>query len=128
MFGKKEIFSNGVECMDTIIGKDTGFKGSLQATGTLRIDGHFEGDLTTQGSVFVGESGIVKATITAKNCTVAGEVNGDISAGQKLEIVSSGKINGNIVCENLIIGEGAVFHGRCEMRRADSADAVVVVE
>lgn len=118
MFRKKEAFISGDERVDTIIGKETKLKGSLQATGTVRIDGHFEGDIITQGNIIVGESGIVKATIKARNCTVAGEVNGDIAADLKLEIVSSGKVTGNIQCENLLIGEGAVFHGTCEMLRS----------
>lgn len=121
MFSKKDAFSNGVEHVDTIIGKDTALKGSLQAIGTLRIDGHFEGELATQGNVVVGESGIVKANIKARGCTIAGEVTGDICTGQKLEIVSSGKLKGNIQCENLIIGEGAIFHGTCEMRNGAAA-------
>jgi cytoskeletal protein CcmA (bactofilin family) len=112
--GKKESFSS--ERVDTIIGKDTRFKGSLQGTGTLRIDGYIEGDIATQGDIVVGEGGVVKATVKARNCTVAGEVFGDIVTQEKLEIASSGKVFGNIKAENLIIGEGAIFRGACEMK------------
>lgn len=128
MFNKKEALFGGDERLDTIIGKDTSFKGSLQAGGTLRIDGYFEGEITTKGNIVVGENGVIKATIKGRNCTVAGEVNGDISAEQKLEIVSSGKVNGNIQCENLIIGEGAVFHGTCEMPRGGAGEKAADVE
>lgn len=116
MFGKAGVFSGGGDRVDTIIGKDTRFKGTLQAIATLRIDGHFEGEIDTQGDVFIGEGGIAKATIKARNCIVSGEISGDIVVEQKLEIASTGKIVGNIKCENLIIGEGAVFSGICEMR------------
>lgn len=129
MFHKKETLVGGDERVDTIIGKETKLKGSLQAVGTVRIDGHYEGDITTQGNVIVGENGIVKANIKARNCIVAGEVSGDIAVDQKLEIVSSGKITGNIQCENLLIGEGAVFHGMCEMLRGSAPlEAAAVLE
>jgi cytoskeletal protein CcmA (bactofilin family) len=59
---------------------------------------------------------------------VAGEVNGDVTVEQKLEIVSSGKVNGNIQCENLVIGEGAVFHGNCEMLRGGAAETAACGE
>jgi cytoskeletal protein CcmA (bactofilin family) len=122
MFGKKEVFTTS-EKVDTIIGRDTKFKGSLQASGTLRIDGYLEGDIVTQGDIFVGEGGVVKATVKARNCTIAGEVHGDICTEQKLEIAPSGKIYGNIQTANLVIGEGAIFRGACEMRRGGSSTA-----
>jgi cytoskeletal protein CcmA (bactofilin family) len=125
--GKKEVYNS--ERVDTIIGKDTRFKGSLQGSATLRVDGYFEGDIATQGDVVIGEGGVVKATIKARNCTVAGEVFGDIVAQQKLEIAPSGKVFGNIKAENLLIGEGAIFRGACDMQAATNiGEAAATIE
>lgn len=115
--GKKEAYNNSVERVDTIIGKDTKFIGSINANSSIRIDGTFEGDIVTKGELLIGEGGMLKATINSRNCVVAGEVHGDIVASQKLEISPSGKVYGNIVADNLLIGEGAVFRGTCEMKK-----------
>lgn len=124
MFGRKDAHNSG-ERVDTIIGKETKFIGSLHTTGTIRIDGSFEGDIVTKGDILVGEGGLVKATINSRNCTIAGEVHGDIFAELKLEIAPTGKVYGNIVADNLMIGEGAVFRGTCEMKKSIPTDDAV---
>ena len=102
--------------MDTILGKDTVITGTIQAKGTLRIDGSIEGDVTTSGDIVVGETGKLIARIKARNATVAGAITGNMDIQEKLELLSSAKLDGDIVVGKLIIGEGAVFHGACEMR------------
>lgn len=125
MFGKKDTYNSG-ERVDTVIGKETKFTGSLQTNGTVRIDGYFEGDIVITGDIMIGEGGTVKANIKARNCTVSGEVYGDIIAEQKIEIVSSGKVYGNITAANLLIGEGAIFCGTCDMKKNFDTDAVAM--
>lgn len=121
MFGKKDAYNSG-ERVDTIIGKETKFIGSLQTNSTVRIDGYIEGDIVTKGDILIGEGGTVKASIKARNCIVGGEVYGDIAVDQKLEIASSGQVYGNIYADNLLIGEGAIFRGTCEMKNKLGSD------
>lgn len=127
MFGKREACLGSGKHMDTIIGKASRFKGSLEVAGMLRIDGYFEGEITTQGDVVVGEGGVVRAAIKAKNCTVAGEINGDIVVEKRLEITSSGKVVGNIQSEQLVIGEGAIFCGKCEMQKIETVGSATCI-
>ena len=116
MFGRKksEAFSDQVE---TLIGHTTTLKGSLTSSGALRIDGQFEGDIATTADLIIGEAGQVKATISAKNAMVAGIVTGNMDVNDKLELLPSAKVVGDLKVGTLIIGEGAVFKGNCEMRQ-----------
>jgi cytoskeletal protein CcmA (bactofilin family) len=114
MFGKKEIVT--LDRIDTIIGKDTTFNGSITGKGAIRLDGTIEGDMIRHGDVIVGETGLIRANISARHVTVAGIVEGNISAEGKIELIGSGKIFGNIEAENLVINEGSIFRGTCTMR------------
>ena len=116
MFGRKksEAFSEQVE---TLIGHTTTLKGSQTSSGALRIDGQFEGDIATTADLIIGEAGQVKATISAKNAMVAGIVTGNMDVNDKLELLPSAKVVGDLKVGTLIIGEGAVFKGNCEMRQ-----------
>lgn len=110
-----------LERVETVIGRGTHFNGSLTAVGTLRIDGKVEGQIVHRGDVVIGETGVVEASIQARNVTIAGEVRGGIEAEGKLELVATGKLSGDIKAGALIISEGALFQGSSAMSRAGEA-------
>lgn len=116
MFGRKknEEFSDQVE---TLIGHTTTIKGSISSSGVLRIDGQVEGEVSTAADLIIGEAGKVKATISAKNAIVAGSVTGNMEVDDKLELLVSARVVGDLKVGSLIIGEGAIFKGNCEMRQ-----------
>lgn len=116
MFGGKKVTASFGEQVETIIGKDTQFKGSIQATSTIRVDGQFEGELSTTSDAVIGETGNLKAQVKAKNVTIAGIVNGNMDVQDKLELLPTARLFGDIKVGVLIIGEGATFKGACEMR------------
>lgn len=115
MFGnKKSTFPE--QQVETIIGKDTQFKGNLNASSGVRIDGDFEGDVNSSGDVIIGETGKLTAQIKARNAVIAGEVHGNVEVQERLELMPAAKLFGDIKVGVLIIGEGAVFKGACTMR------------
>jgi cytoskeletal protein CcmA (bactofilin family) len=118
MFGinKKTISSVGE--IETIIGKDTIFKGNISGKGTIRIDGQFEGDISTTGNVMIGGNAKITAKFKALNATIAGIVYGNIDISERLELLPSGQIYGDIKAGVLIISEGATFQGTCEMQQS----------
>jgi len=117
---KKDIASPGEpDKVSTIIGVGTEIKGSLKATGGIRIDGRVDGEIHHEGDLVIGEEGVVEAVVKTRNVTIAGELRGNVEASGRVEIVGTGKLLGDIVVNALIINEGAVFEGHCQMRQAE---------
>lgn len=108
--------------VETIIGKDTLFRGSLSSNSAIRVDGQVEGDITSTSSVIIGVGGNAKANITARSAIIAGRVTGNMDVAEKLELASTATLEGDIKTGVLVTGEGAVFKGACEMRRDEKPD------
>ena len=81
----------------------------------MRIDGTVEGEIIIAGEAIIGEAGRVIGNITAGSVLISGEVNGNITAENKLEIMPSGKLYGDIKASVLSIAEGALFKGQSKM-------------
>ncbi|MDB5082729.1 MAG: hypothetical protein JWP00_4653 [Chloroflexi bacterium] len=110
------------EIIETSIGSSVSMQGVLKAEGNIRIDGLFEGKIETAGNVIVGRTGQVAADIVARNVLVAGKVKGNILAHDRLEIIASGKVLGDIESITLYIEEGGRHHGQTRMAGDDDAD------
>lgn len=121
MFGSKRTTAASSivssEQVETIVGRDTVFKGSISSNSSIRVDGQVEGEITTTGDVIIGQSGNAKVQVTARNATIAGSVTGNLNITEKLELAASATVQGDIKVGILVVGEGAVFKGSCEMRR-----------
>jgi cytoskeletal protein CcmA (bactofilin family) len=122
MFGRKNTPMPPIDMdkVDSIIGKGTEIKGNINASGVLRIDGKIEGGVKTVGDLIVGDTGVVSADISARHITVAGEVRGNITAQGKLELTNTAKVFGDVKVQQLNISDGALFDGKCEMKKEDS--------
>lgn len=103
------------QIVNTLIGEDSDVKGTIFTQRSLRIEGHFEGKISSQGEVYIGEKSKVEASIFGKQVIVAGEVIGNIEVSGSLHIKSSGKVYGDISGEQLTIDEGAVYKGKVNM-------------
>jgi cytoskeletal protein CcmA (bactofilin family) len=100
--------------VDTVIGKESSFKGNLEApAGSIRIDGYFEGELHIGGDLIVGESGVVVGNIVAKNVIIAGEIKGTIESRGKMELAPTAKVIGDSTMLTLIVEDGAFLQGMC---------------
>lgn len=100
-----------------IIDIETGMQGNMKFNGpiNLRISGSFEGELETKGTLIIGENATVKAgTIRGENINIQGKVKGDIICN-RLELSRTAKLIGNIETSGLIINEGAILKGKCQM-------------
>jgi cytoskeletal protein CcmA (bactofilin family) len=110
--GKKSINS---ERVDTIIGRGTIFEGTVNADGTVRLDGKVLGGLNISGNLIVGEEGAVKGNVKTENAFVAGVIEGNVIATSQLHITHTAKLVGDITVKNVIIDEGAIFIGNCKI-------------
>lgn len=84
----------------------------------LQINGRFEGTLDARGNLAIGPQAQVKATIRGEAVRVAGTVEGSITTSGCLELLGTARVTGKIVTASLIVHEGAVLHGTCEMTPA----------
>lgn len=116
---KKTPIETPPDKVNTVIGKDTCFKGSIKAKGLIRIDGEMEGEIETQGDVVIGEGGKVNLELKARHVAIAGRFEGSLEAEGKLEIKNSGIIIGSVKTNGLLVDDGAVFSGSMEMRQKD---------
>ncbi|MGI9950813.1 polymer-forming cytoskeletal protein [Moorellaceae bacterium AZ2] len=108
--------------VNTIIGRSTRIKGSLMSEESLRVDGSFEGEITTSGDIIVGETGEVEATVTARNCCVVGKLRGKAQISNRMEILAKGMVEGDIKVGELAVETGAVFCGNCTVDKEGPAE------
>ncbi len=99
----------------TTLGKETIFKGSMRFTESLKIDGRFEGDIQSSGFLYVEEGAVVKADIKVGSIVIGGIIHGNVEATEKLEMLATGQVFGNVRTSKLRIADGVLFEGKCEM-------------
>lgn len=97
------------------LGQGSRVDGKLSFEGSVRIDGHVEGEISAQEMVVLGETADVSAQIVANVIVVQGRVTGDLNARKRVELKAPASVAGNISTPSLVIHEGVVFEGHCSM-------------
>ncbi len=104
-----------VDTIDTLIGQKAVFKGDLEFTGGLRVDGHVKGNVIAKeesnSTVVVSESGEVEGNITVPHVVVNGTINGNIKSGGRVELQAKAKINGDVHYKAVEMELGASING-----------------
>jgi len=104
------------------IGKSVVIKGELSGSEDLTIEGHVEGRIDLKDNVLtIGPNGKIKAEVFAKAVIVLGEVNGNVTASEKVDIRDNGSVDGDIASPRVAIAEGAHFRGSVDMQRKGAA-------
>jgi cytoskeletal protein CcmA (bactofilin family) len=107
------------------IGKSVVIKGELNGSEDLTIEGHVEGKIELRDHVLtIGPNGKIKAAVFAKAIVVLGEVIGDVSATEKVDIRENGSVEGDITSPRVAIAEGAHFRGSVDMQNKGAKPAV----
>jgi cytoskeletal protein CcmA (bactofilin family) len=101
--------------LTAFIDQGSEFEGKLSFRDTVRIDGRFHGEITSENTLIVGESGEIDAEIHSKTVVVSGTVNGNVIAEAKVVLHKSAKVNGDIQTPSLVVEEGAMITGRINM-------------
>jgi cytoskeletal protein CcmA (bactofilin family) len=106
------------------IGKSVVIKGELNGSEDLTVEGHVEGKIELKDHVLtIGPNGKIKAQVFAKSVIVLGEVNGNVTATEKVDIRDGGSVDGDIISPRVAIAEGAHFRGTVDMQRKGAAPA-----
>lgn len=120
MFSGTKSAANQISRIDTLIGASTNITGNIIASGVIRIDGKYTGDISTESDVIIGEGAYIKGNVKAVNISISGNVEGNIICSGTLEILPTGCLIGDVEVANFSIGKGAVFNGNCSMVNRDT--------
>lgn len=101
--------------VNALLGRGSEFEGKLTFEGTVRIDGKFSGEIFSDDTLIIGEGARVKAEIDVANVIVYGDVIGNVKAKARVELHSPCRLKGNISAAQLVIDQGVVFDGMCNM-------------
>ena len=107
---------------ETTLGEGVTFRGELSFERLLRIDGTFEGDLLSEGKVIVGPKGKVHANLNLREAVIEGEVEGNITVQEKLELRGEASVKGDIVAKSLCVDEGVHIEGQVMITPGVSSD------
>jgi cytoskeletal protein CcmA (bactofilin family) len=101
--------------LTAFIDQGSEFEGKLSFRDTVRIDGRFQGEITSENTLIVGESGEIEAEIRSKTVAISGTVRGDVIASEKVVLHKSAKVTGNVQAPSLVVEEGAHIDGQIIM-------------
>lgn len=104
--------------LDTLIGPNTVFEGSIQSDRSVCVEGSIRGRIEAKGEVVVGREGKVEADIYADSIVVGGQVIGNINARSRLEITPTGRVTGDIEATTISVAEGGMVDGSFKMMEA----------
>ncbi len=100
---------------NTVIGSSIVISGDISSDADMVIEGSVNGRVQIKGDLYVGSTAVVEADIDTRNVEIAGSVQGNISARQKVEIATGGRAIGDVRAERILIADGAVFKGNVDM-------------
>ena len=105
---------------NTVIGTGSSIRGTLMVSGTLRVDGEFEGDILNCDRLEIGEHGLLRADVEVKEALIIGRVLGNVRALGVVELRTGAKMEGDVAAFSVVMEPGVFFSGRCTMLESGS--------
>ncbi len=122
------ITKSGGDIANNVIGENSYFTGKFLINGSLRIDGRFEGKYLQADQLYIGPSGKIMTNINAVSVIVEGLVIGNINASNRVLLMPTAKILGDIKTPELIIQNGVILEGRCTIANDLKSSAKELLE
>jgi cytoskeletal protein CcmA (bactofilin family) len=98
-----------------VLNSDVEIKGNVKFSGELTLEGKLEGEITSDGTLQIGETGTVNGNVSAGVVVVRGKINGNVTARDKIDLKSKAEVFGDIRSAKLAIEEGVTFVGKTEV-------------
>lgn len=98
-----------------ILSSDVEIKGSIKFQNDLTVDGKIEGEITSTGTLTVGENSEIKGEIKTKSVVIHGKVHGNVTVEDRCELKSRASLFGDLKATRLAIEDGATFVGKSEV-------------
>ncbi len=109
--------------LQSFLDAGTSFEGKIAFTGAVRIDGSFKGEAHAEGTLIVGESAVVEATLSVGSVVVHGKINGELTAADLVHLGPTARVEGTVRTQRLRVEEGAELRAKIEMSRASAPSA-----
>jgi len=107
--------------INTIIGPGTSVSGDIKSGGFTRVDGNVLGDVKAKGRVVIGERARMKSNVSGTSVTVGGVVFGNVIASERIVILGTGLVMGDIITRRIQADEGCLIHGKVRVCRTEEA-------
>ncbi len=117
-FGKNNSTQKNNASFDIIICHQSTIDGTINSSGSVRVDGVLNGDLTCSGNAIIGEKAHIRGAIHALSAEIAGTVEGEIALTGSLTLSASAKVIGDVNALGIHIEQGATYEGRCSIKGA----------
>ena len=101
--------------VETAIGVDTVFKGSINTNKPIRIDGHYEGDITSDNLIIVSETGFFSGDMKCRELQIQGKGEGSVMCTDLMQFSSTGAFRGSIATKDIILVKGSQIDGKIDM-------------
>ncbi|HVR11199.1 MAG TPA: polymer-forming cytoskeletal protein, partial [Thermoanaerobaculia bacterium] len=114
--GAGEVHGGGRHATVTFVAPGTRIAGEVSGTTEIQIEGRIEGHVRIDGLVIVGSGGVVIGPVHGRMVRVAGQVVGNVTGGERVEVSAAGSVEGDIAAPRVVIAEGAFFKGKIDMK------------
>ncbi|TZF87764.1 bactofilin family protein [Cognatilysobacter lacus] len=113
------------EAKESVIASDVSIEGRIQGAGNVRIAGRFTGDIAVEGDLTIEVGARVNGGIKARRVVIAGELEGNVESAQRVEVVETGSLVGDIKAGAVTVAPGARMRGMVEFGWGDSGNGAV---
>ena len=114
--------------INTIIGPGTSVSGDIESGGFTRVDGNVHGDVKARGRVIIGERARMKSNVSGTFVTIGGVVFGNVLASERLVILTTGLVMGDIITRRIQADEGCLIHGRVRVCKTEEGWNLAIAE
>ncbi|QJB56272.1 polymer-forming cytoskeletal protein [Pseudodesulfovibrio sp. zrk46] len=106
--------------INAFLGAGTNYQGKLHFQGAVRIDGNFQGEVVSDGTLVVGQEAVVEGQVRVGQLVLSGNIQGEVEAKNKVVLHKTANLQGNIRTPSLVVEEGAVLEGQLVMGSLDA--------
>ena len=101
-------------------------EGKYTFSGTVMLNGKFTGEIHSDGTLIIGDKGVLNATVRAGIVLVSGEITGNILATERVELRGTARVFGDVEAPVIVVEEGVLFEGHCRMTKGRPGEPTVV--
>ncbi|WP_316898485.1 polymer-forming cytoskeletal protein [Pseudodesulfovibrio indicus] len=106
--------------INAFLGAGTNYHGKLHFQGAVRIDGNFQGEVVSEGTLVIGQEAVVDGQVKVGQLVLSGRIKGEVEAKNKVVLHKTANLQGNIRTPVLVVEEGAVLEGELNMGSRDT--------